>query len=76
VLAEPTVAVKVLLVDDDEEDYLQDVPVSVNVSGRQLDDPGLPGHVRTAITDARSAANAARASSFPSRSRATAPKRC
>jgi diguanylate cyclase (GGDEF)-like protein/PAS domain S-box-containing protein len=31
----------------------QDVPVSINVSGRQLNDPGLPGHVRTAITEAR-----------------------
>jgi diguanylate cyclase (GGDEF)-like protein/PAS domain S-box-containing protein len=34
-----------------------DVRISVNVSSRQLNDPGLAGHVRAAITDVRLAAS-------------------
>jgi diguanylate cyclase (GGDEF)-like protein/PAS domain S-box-containing protein len=35
-----------------------DVRMSVNVSGRQLNDPGLAGHVRAAIADAHLSASA------------------
>jgi diguanylate cyclase (GGDEF)-like protein/PAS domain S-box-containing protein len=35
----------------------QDVPMSVNVSSRQLNDPGLAGHVRAALADANLSAS-------------------